>query len=177
MPLKPVLLEGCNVLRMPWQRVRLMVSYAYGTVRLPYLCSVQGLMSVRSGQVHRTLVGHTGPVTCLQFDNLHLVTGSLDRSVRIWDIRTGAMVNSYTQPHGIASLHFDQLRIVCAAGEDVVSVYEREDERHWACGPGAAIAEETGLPGGGGSVIERVRCKESYLVEGRRDGKIGVWAC
>ena len=132
---------------------------------------------MRSGQVHRTLVGHTGPVTCLQFDNLHLVTGSLDRSVRIWDIRTGAMVNSYTQPHGVTSLHFDQIRIVSAAGEDVVSVYERDDERHWACGPGAAIAEETGQPGGGGSVIERVRCRESYLVEGRRDGKVGVWAC
>jgi division protein 1 len=87
------------------------------------------------------------------------------------------MVNSYTQPHGVTSLHFDPLRIVCAGGEDVVSVYEREDERHWACGPGAAIIEETGQSGGGGSVIERVRCKESYLAEGRRDGKVGVWAC
>jgi division protein 1 len=132
---------------------------------------------VRSGQVHRTLVGHTGPVTCLQFDNQNLVTGSLDHSVRIWDIRTGAMVNSYTQPHGVSSLHFDQMRIVSAAGEDVVSVYEREDERHWACGPGAAVVDETGQNGSGGSIIERVRCKESYLVEGRRDGKIGVWAC
>lgn len=38
---------------------------------------------VRSGQVHRSLVGHTGPVTCLQFDDVHLVTGSLDRSIRV----------------------------------------------------------------------------------------------
>lgn len=38
---------------------------------------------MRSGQVHRSLVGHTGPVTCLQFDDVHLVTGSLDRSIRV----------------------------------------------------------------------------------------------
>lgn len=41
------------------------------------------LWDLRSGQVHRSLVGHTGPVTCLQFDDVHLVTGSLDRSMRV----------------------------------------------------------------------------------------------
>ena len=41
------------------------------------------LWDLRSGQVHRSLVGHTGPVTCLQFDDVHLVTGSLDKSIRV----------------------------------------------------------------------------------------------
>lgn len=41
------------------------------------------LWDLRSGQVHKGLVGHTGPVTCLQFDDVHLVTGSLDRSIRV----------------------------------------------------------------------------------------------
>jgi division protein 1 len=41
------------------------------------------LWDLRSGQVHRSLVGHTGPVTALQFDDVHLVTGSLDRSIRV----------------------------------------------------------------------------------------------
>lgn len=41
------------------------------------------LWDLRSGQVHRSLVGHTGPVTCLQFDDSRLVTGSLDRSIRV----------------------------------------------------------------------------------------------
>ena len=39
--------------------------------------------AVRTGQAHRTLVGHTGPVTCVQFDELHLVSGSLDKSIRV----------------------------------------------------------------------------------------------
>lgn len=41
------------------------------------------LWDLRSGQVHRSLIGHTAPVTCLQFDDVHLVTGSLDRSIRV----------------------------------------------------------------------------------------------
>jgi mitochondrial division protein 1 len=38
---------------------------------------------VRTGQAHRTLMGHTGPVTCLQFDERHIVSGSLDKTVRV----------------------------------------------------------------------------------------------
>ena len=41
------------------------------------------LWDLRSGQVHRSLVGHTGAVTCLQFDESALVTGSADRSIRV----------------------------------------------------------------------------------------------
>lgn len=39
--------------------------------------------AVRTGQPHRTLLGHTAPVSCLQFDELHVVSGSLDKSVRV----------------------------------------------------------------------------------------------
>ena len=41
------------------------------------------LWDLRSGMVHRSLVGHTGPVTSLQFDDVYLVTGSKDRSIRV----------------------------------------------------------------------------------------------
>ena len=41
------------------------------------------LWDLRSGQVHRSLVGHTAAVTCLQFDERVLVTGSADRSIRV----------------------------------------------------------------------------------------------
>jgi division protein 1 len=43
------------------------------------------LWDLRSGQVHRSLVGHTGPISALQFDDVHLVTASLDRSIRASD--------------------------------------------------------------------------------------------
>jgi len=38
---------------------------------------------VRTGQAHRTLIGHMGPVTCLQFDESYIISGSLDRTIRV----------------------------------------------------------------------------------------------
>ena len=45
--------------------------------------SVIRLWDLRSGMVQRSLIGHTGPITALQFDDVHLVTGSADRSIRV----------------------------------------------------------------------------------------------
>ena len=56
------------------------------------------LWDLRSGQVHRSLVGHTGPVTCLQFDDVHLVTGSVDRSVRV-SLTSSPRVSCLTNMH------------------------------------------------------------------------------
>ncbi|ANB11445.1 Mdv1p [Sugiyamaella lignohabitans] len=127
------------------------------------------LWDLRTGQVHRSLLGHTGPVTCLQFDDVHLATGSLDRSIRIWDLRTGSIFDAFAYESPITSLHFDTRRIVSANSENTVKIYDREVERHWTCGAG----EEDSTA----SVINSVRYREGYLIEGREDGKIGVWAC
>ncbi|KAI4866778.1 mitochondrial division protein 1 [Hypoxylon rubiginosum] len=131
------------------------------------------LWDLRSGQVHRSLVGHTGPVTCLQFDDVHLVTGSLDRSIRIWDLRTGSIFDAYAYDNPITSMMFDNRRIVSAAGEDVVKVYDKMESRQWDCGAGIMEEERSRAP----AIVERVRIKDGYLVEGRRDGTIGAWAC
>ncbi|MCJ1291159.1 Mitochondrial fission protein [Xylographa carneopallida] len=129
------------------------------------------LWDLRSGQVSRSLVGHTGPVTSLQFDDVHLVTGSLDRSIRIWDLRTGSIHDAFAFDNPITSMMFDTRRIVAAAGEDVAKVYDKTDGRHWDCGAGASAIEG----GPRASIVERVRIKDGFLVEGRRDGVVGRW--
>jgi len=68
-------------------------------------------------------------------------------------------------------MQFDARRIVTAAGEDVVKVYDKTDGRHWDCGTAEADEQPKG------SVVERVRIKDGYLVEGRRSGVVGVWSC
>lgn len=154
------------------------------------------LWDLRSGQVHRSLVGHTGPITCLQFDDVHLVTGSLDRSIRvsfctspftlslpltilthtqqIWDLRTGSIHDAFAYDNPITSMMFDTRRIVAAAGEPVAKIYDKTDGRHWNCGAG--VQEDEG-ESSGASVVERVRIKDGYLVEGRKDGVVGIWSC
>ncbi|KAL8924575.1 MAG: hypothetical protein Q9172_002609 [Xanthocarpia lactea] len=124
------------------------------------------LWDLRSGQVHRSLVGHTGPVTCLQFDDVHLVTGSLDRSIRIWDLRTGSIYDAYAYDNPVTSMMFDSRRIISAAGENVVKIYDKTDGRHWDCGAGVASGNDEQHP----ATVEKVRIKDGYLTEGRKDG-------
>ncbi|KAL1304512.1 hypothetical protein AAFC00_003499 [Neodothiora populina] len=145
------------------------------------------LWDLRSGTVSRSLVGHTGPVTALQFDDVHLVTGSADRSVRIWDLRTGTLYDAFAYDSPILSMQFDTRHIISAIGDPVVKVFDKAEGRHWDCGAGAVAAQELeqmvdeedrvrGL-GTALSAVERVRVKEGYMVEGRRDGVVGVWSC
>jgi division protein 1 len=68
---------------------------------------------------------------------------------------------------------FDTRRIVAAAGEPVAKIYDKTDGRHWNCGPGVQEEEENTSS----AIVERVRIKDGYLVEGRRDGVVGIWSC
>lgn len=72
---------------------------------------------------------------------------------------------------------FDSRHIACAAGEDVVKIYDKADGRHWDLGAGAITSVEDRMAGAKPSIVERVRLKDGYLTEGRRDGEIGVWTC
>ncbi|KAL4920518.1 WD40-repeat-containing domain protein [Aspergillus aurantiobrunneus] len=131
------------------------------------------LWDLRSGQVHRSLVGHTGPVSSLQFDDVHLVTGSLDRSIRIWDLRMGSIYDAYGYDKPITSMMFDTKRIAAAAGENVAKVYDKADGHHWDCGAG--VGADDSVPGP--ATVERVRLKDGFLIEGRRDGVVAAWTC
>lgn len=68
---------------------------------------------------------------------------------------------------------FDSRRIVSATGENVVKVYDKADGNHWDCGAGASADADATKP----SIVERVRIKDGYMVEGRKDGIVGVWSC
>jgi mitochondrial division protein 1 len=71
---------------------------------------------------------------------------------------------------------FDARRIVAAAGEPNAKVYDKTDGRHWDCGAGVAADEEQD-GGATPAVVERVRIRDGYMVEGRKDGVLGVWTC
>ncbi|CAE6372877.1 unnamed protein product [Rhizoctonia solani] len=47
------------------------------------------MWDMRTGQSHRTLLGHTAPITAVQFDEVHVVSSARDGTVRLWDLRSG----------------------------------------------------------------------------------------
>ncbi len=54
---------------------------------------------------------------------------------------------------------FDNRRIVSAAGEDVVKIYDKLDGRHWDCGSGVTAEED----GKSTAIVESVRIKDGYV--------------
>ncbi|SCZ89480.1 BZ3500_MvSof-1268-A1-R1_Chr1-1g01207 [Microbotryum saponariae] len=122
------------------------------------------MWDMRTGQSHRTLVGHTGPVSCVQFDEHHLVSGSLDKTVRIWDIRTGSISDTIRYDYPITSLQFDSRKIVAAAGENGIRVFNRTTLQHTAL-----------TLNGHTRPAERLRFMDSYLMSGGRDHTVKVW--
>jgi division protein 1 len=77
---------------------------------------------VRTGQAHRTLPGHIAPITCLQFDEIHLVSGSLDKTIRIWDLRTGSVFDTLTYTTPVSSLQFNSSKIISSGISNTIDV-------------------------------------------------------
>lgn len=93
-------------------------------------------------------------------------------SLQIWDLRTGSIYDAYAYDNPVTSMMFDARRIVAAAGESVAKIYDKTDGRHWDCGAVAA-AEASTIS----ATVEKVRMKDGYLTEGRKDGVVGIWTC
>ncbi|KAL6300251.1 WD40-repeat-containing domain protein [Sparassis latifolia] len=123
------------------------------------------MWDMRTGQPHRTLLGHTGPVTCLQFDELHVVSGSLDKSIRIWDLRTGGIFETLKYDHAVTSLQFDTRKIVAATGDNGVKIYNR-----------TSMQQSTLMINGHTRPVEKLRYMDRYLVSGARDAAVKIWA-
>lgn len=122
------------------------------------------LWDLRSGSVVRKLAGHQSPVTALQFDDFRLVSGSANGSVRVHDLRGGSVLDTFTLTSGVRSMRLDHEKIAAATGDPGIRIYDMRSGENSLVGSSDAA----------GSVS--VALKDGYLVEGREDGTIGIWA-
>ncbi|KAK0245407.1 WD40-repeat-containing domain protein [Armillaria nabsnona] len=123
------------------------------------------MWDMRTGQAHRTLLGHTGPVTSIQFDEIHIASGSLDKSIRIWDLRTGGVFETLKYDHAVTALQFDTRKLVAAAGENGIKVYNR-----------TSMQQSTLSTNGHTHPAQRLRYMDRYLVSGGRDSTVKIWS-
>ena len=66
----------------------------FNGVFLQYVCIACLYLSLqvwdfKHGQCKLTLHGHEGAVSCLQFDDNRIISGALDRLIKIWNLSTG----------------------------------------------------------------------------------------
>ncbi|KAI5475136.1 sulfur metabolite repression control protein [Pseudohyphozyma bogoriensis] len=119
----------------------------------------------------QVLTGHTDSITCLQVaDDLPhpnfsvLMTGSWDRSVRIWNLDTGkevGVIRGHTR--GVRALQFDAVKLVTGSMDSTLKIW------NWRTGECMRT-----LRGHGDAVICLAYDKQ-LLVSGSADSTIRVW--
>ncbi|RCI14851.1 hypothetical protein L249_6512 [Ophiocordyceps polyrhachis-furcata BCC 54312] len=72
----------------------------------------------------KTFKGHENGVTCLQFDDNVLATGSYDATIKIWNLETGEVIRTL---HGHAStvrtLQFDESKLISGSFDKTIKIW------------------------------------------------------
>ncbi len=100
--------------------------------------------------VRKPLLGHTGSVLCLQFDDSEkediIISGSSDTDVILWRFSTGEMIKQIRHAHreSVLNLKFDDRFLVTCSKDKTIKIWSRHALR-----PGDDNYPVRGLEGGG----------------------------
>lgn len=86
-------------------------------------------------------------------------------SLQIWDLRSGGIFETIKYEHGLTALQFDSRKVVSAAGENGVKIYNRTSMQHSTLSTNGHVRP-----------VERLRYMDRYLVSGGRDAMVKIWA-
>ena len=74
----------------------------------------------------RKLTGHKGSVYSVAFDAQHIVSGLDDKTIKVWDRETGALVHTLTGHEGwVTSVALDGQHIVSGSEDKTIKVWRR----------------------------------------------------
>src|SRR5260221_209745 len=155
----------------------------------PFLPSASGLSRTISAGLTKTIkmqrgkllswpapplewIGHSGPVICLSYspNGRHVVSGSYDNTIRIWDTKTGVAVG---EP---LTGHIQSVRSVAYSpdGRHIVSGSADNAIRIWDAKTGGAVGEP--LKGHAKSVSSVAYSPDGrHIVSGSEDNTIRIW--
>ncbi|KAJ7057048.1 WD40 repeat-like protein [Mycena amicta] len=134
-----------------------------------------------------SLAGHSDSVYCLEFSRTHIITGSRDRSVKVWSLTSGRLLGTFTGQHdgSVLCLKFELEKtdpvtgglrgfLVTGSSDCNVCVWdlwtEHAGEDVPVCGEVKAV-----LRGHGGGVLD-LRIDQKWIVSCAKDAAIRVWS-
>ncbi|KAL5612668.1 hypothetical protein BROUX41_004237 [Berkeleyomyces rouxiae] len=72
----------------------------------------------------KILRGHQNGVTCLQFDDNILATGSYDNTIKIWNVQTGELIRTLTgHTSGVRTLQFQGAKLISGSLDKTMKVW------------------------------------------------------
>ncbi len=127
-----------EVLSVAWGEKSLAAGFGDNVIRL---------FEVKDGKEFagvKELSGHAGPVTALAFSATRLVSGSKDKSVRIWNLEDGQQLHHLDHGDEITSvaLRPDGKRVASAGNNHAVKLWNPEDGKLLATIKGDPSAQE-----------------------------------
>ncbi|GME76207.1 unnamed protein product [Ambrosiozyma monospora] len=85
------------------------------------------IWNVETGELIRTLRGHTRGVKTLAFDEQKLISGGFDNTIKVWNYRTGDCISTYTgHEEGVTTVDFHDKVIVSGSADHTVKVWHVE---------------------------------------------------
>lgn len=89
-----------------------------------------------SGEIYRTVKAHQMPILCMQYDptGTLVVTGSADRTVRVWDIAGGFCTHSFKEHTDIVrtvTFHPDpqRLQVISTSEDNTIRIYDLRESK------------------------------------------------
>lgn len=126
-----------------------------------------------------TLEGHGAAVNAIQILDGQIVSASGDRSVKVWDVRTGACSRTFAgHSKGIACVQFDGRRIVSGSSDETVRIFDRATGAEVACLQGHSNLVRTvqaqfgDLPGNEEELEAEARAIDRNFFEAQRQGLV-----
>lgn len=120
----------------------------------------------------RTFEGHTQGISCVQFDDTRIVSGSSDKTIKVWNIRTNSpwSVQTLTGHSGtVRCLHLEGNMLVSGSTDRTIKVWDLSTQSSWS-----SIACRVTMIGH----TDTVRClqvDDDKVVSGSYDQTLKVW--
>jgi len=125
------------------------------------------------GQCHvRTFEGHTQGISCIQFDDTRIVSGSHDKTIKVWNIRTNSPWSVMTlvgHSGTVRCLHLLGNRLVSGSTDSTIKVWDLSVQEQWS-----SIACKVTMIGH----TDTVRCVQmdmEKVVSGSYDNTLKIW--
>ena len=122
--------------------------------------------NTENGSLQFRLTGHQGAISAVRIDSRHIVTGGVDRSIRIWDAKNGKCLKTLTGHEGeVECLQFDSGNDVIASGGQDKTI------RIWSLNEGRCLAILNGHDDG----VTCLKIDGDHIISGSADKSIRIW--